>query len=72
MRPAADREDPHDVDLQRDDRAGGKAHGEIEPKSRARIELCARLSLRVEDIGNRNFAGVVHCVSERSRSGVTG
>ena len=26
----ADREDAHDVDLQRDHRAGGEAHGEIE------------------------------------------
>ena len=67
MRPAADGEDPHDVDLQRDDRAGGKTHGEIEPE-RARPDraprqartprqgcrrpgLCSRRSLRLGAAG---------------------
>ncbi len=65
MRPAADGEDAHDVDLQRDDRAGGKAHGEIEPDARGRIGLSVRLGTPVEDAGGRDFARVVHCVSER-------
>ncbi len=65
MRPAADREDAHDVDLQGNDGAGGKADGEIKRKARARTEIQVRLGLRVEDVGDRNFAGFVHCVSER-------
>ena len=73
MRPAADGEDPHDVDLQRNDRAGAKTHGEIEPKPRGRIELRVRLNPRLNDVGRRDFACVVHCVSERPvrRNGIS-
>ena len=38
MRPGADREDAHDVDLQRDHRAGGKTDGEIEREAPAPVE----------------------------------
>ena len=38
MRPVADREHAHDVDLQRDDRAGGKTDREIEREPSARVE----------------------------------
>ena len=39
MGPVADREHAHDVDLQRDHRAGGQAHGEIEREPSARVEF---------------------------------
>src|ERR1700750_2097643 len=39
MRPAPDREDAHDADLQRDYRAGLEADREIEPGCRLEIEI---------------------------------
>src|SRR5262249_32394261 len=39
MRPAPDREDPHDADLQRDHGAGLEAHREIERGRRLEVEL---------------------------------
>ena len=65
MRPAADREDAHDVDLQGDDGACGEAYGDIKREARAGTELRVRLGLRVKDAGDRDVARVVHCVSER-------
>src|SRR3984957_3145973 len=65
MRPAADRKDAHDVDLQGDHRAGAKTHSEIETQAGARTELRVWLRRRVETTGDRNFAGFVHCVSEQ-------
>ena len=38
MRPVADREHPHDVDLQRDHRAGAQRHGKIERDPAAAVE----------------------------------
>ena len=38
MRPAADREDAHDVDLQRDHRAGDETDGEIEREPAAGVQ----------------------------------
>ena len=38
MRPGADREHPHDVDLQRDDGAGDEADGQIERDAAAAVE----------------------------------
>ena len=38
MGPVADGEHAHDVDLQRDDRAGGEADREIEREPPARVE----------------------------------
>src|SRR3984957_11083272 len=65
MRPAADRKDAHDVDLQGDNGACGEAHSDIKREARAGTELQVRLGLRVKGPGDRDVARVVHCVSER-------
>ncbi len=65
MRPAADRKDAHDVDLQGNNGAGAKAYGEIEREARTRTEFRVWLGLRVKDVGDWDVARVVHCVSER-------
>ena len=54
MRPAADREDPHDADLQRDHRAGVEADREVERRRRRRSR---------PDAGCSGWAAVI----ERSR-----
>ena len=65
MRPAADGKNAHDIDLQRDHRAGAQADREIEPEARAWIKLCVQLGVSVQDVGGGEFAGVVHGVFGR-------
>ncbi len=65
MRPAADRKDAHDVDLQGDNGACCEADSDIKREARPGTELRVWLGLRLQDAGDLDLARVVHCVSER-------
>ena len=50
MRPAPDREDAHDANLQRDHRPGLETDGEIEPRRRLEVEI----EVRPRGLGQRH------------------
>ena len=69
MRPAADREHPHDVDLQRDHRAGAKTDGEIETHALTDPEQGVAVRVLAKQFGDRNGTRVVHGLLPGRRHG---